>query len=51
MDQRQKNLLNSATRELADTLDFGQISELLQLANIVSQEKLDEIKVGVIYTR
>lgn len=49
MDDSQKDLLESAKPKLADTLDFNSIAEELQNMNLVSRDKVRDIRVSIIY--
>lgn len=48
MDQRQKKLVSDASLELANILNFVELAQLLQIAKLVSKEKIDEIMVSVL---
>lgn len=48
MDQKQKDLLNSASLQLADTINFMEMAELVQLAKLVSKETVEDIVVSVL---
>lgn len=48
MDQRQKELLNSVSAQLAEEMDFQVIAEQVQLAKLVSQDKMDDIVVSIL---
>lgn len=46
MDQRQRKLLEDNSLQLADALKFDEVAELLRNAKLISNEKIEEIKVS-----